>query len=249
MNEQDWDRVAKRFEQEIFNVPANDRKGLIAAAVEQHAKKKGVAFDIGCGTGRTIALLAQHFGTVLGFDVSRECLAIAAHKNKAHRNATYHYADLVKNALPKPEADFALCINTLLLADHRKRGRMVAHVCGAVRKGGHLALVVPSIESVLLTHARHAEWQERATGRRHAPKPESESPSGADVLRGLVRIDNVPTKHYSADELRSLLAMHGMRVSDVRKIEYPWSTEFDRPPQWMQAPCPWDWLVLAQRVS
>lgn len=249
MNEQDWDRVAKRFEQEIFNVPANDRKGLIAGAVKLYARKNGVAFDIGCGTGRTIGLLAQHFGTVLGFDVSRECLAIAAHKNKAHDNATYHYADLVKSALPKPEADFALCINTLLLADHRKRGRMVAHVCGAVRKGGHLVLVVPSIESVLLTHARHAEWQQRISGRKHAPKPESTNPDGADALRGLVQIDNVPTKHYTADELRSLLAVHGMKLLDVEKIEYPWSTEFDRPPQWMQAPHPWDWFVVAQRVS
>ena len=248
MNEQDWDRVAKRFEQEIFNVPANDRKGLIAGAVQQYAKKRGVAFDIGCGTGRTIGLLAEHFGTVLGFDVSRECLAIAAHKNRAHQNATYHYADLVKNALPKPQADFALCINPLLLADHRKRSRMVAHVCGAVRKGGHLALVVPSIESVLLTHARHAEWQDRQVGKRHVPTPESENPKGMDVLRGIVRIDHVPTKHYSADELRSLLAMHSMNVLEVQKIEYPWSTEFDRPPQWMKAPQPWDWFVVARKL-
>ena len=249
MNEQDWDRVAKRFEQEIFNVPANDRKGLIAGAVKQFSRKNGVAFDIGCGTGRTIGLLAQHFGTVLGFDLSPECLAIAAHKNSTHKNATYHYADLVKSALPKPEADFALCINTLLLAHHRKRARMTAHVCNAVRKGGHLALVVPSIESVLLTHARHAEWHERNTGRRRVPKPESGNAQGGDVLRGIARIDNVPTKHFSADELRSLLAMHGMNVLDVQKIEYPWSTEFDRPPQWMQAPYPWDWFVVATRVS
>ena len=249
MNEQDWDRVAKRFEQEIFNVPANDRKGLIAAAVKQYARNNGVAFDIGCGTGRTIALLAQHFGTVLGFDVSRECLAIAAHKNRMFRNATFHYADLVKTALPKPAADFALCINTLLLADHRRRGRMISNVCDAVRKGGHLALVVPSIESVLLTHARHAEWQERNVGRRRVPTPESGNPTGADVLRGIVRIDNAPTKHYSADELRSLLAMHGMKVQNVEKIDYPWSTEFERPPRWIGAPYPWDWLFLAQRVS
>lgn len=249
MNEKDWDRVAKDFEKEIFNVPANDHKGHIARAVKRFASKNGVAFDIGCGTGRTIGLLSEHFGTVLGFDVSRECLAIAAHKNRARKNATYHYADLVKNALPRPEADFALCINTLLLADHRKRARMVAHMCGAVKKGGHLVLVVPSIESVLLTHARHAEWQQRNGPGPRGQKPESENPKGASVLRGVVRIDKVPTKHYSADELRSLLALHAMNVLDVQKIEYPWTTEFQRPPQWMQAPHPWDWFVLARRVN
>lgn len=249
MNEKDWDRVAKDFEKEIFNVPANDRAGHIAGAVQRFANKNGVAFDIGCGTGRTIGLLAQHFGMVLGFDVSRECLAIAAHKNRTHGNATFHYADLVKNALPKPQADFALCINTLLLADHKKRGRMVEHVCNAVRKGGHLALVVPCMESVLLTHARHAEWQQRNTSRRQVPKPESTFREKDDVLRGIVRIDNVPTKHYTADELASLLAVHGMNVLDVQKIEYPWTTEFERPPVWMKAPFPWDWFVLARRVS
>lgn len=249
MNEKDWDRVAKDFEKEIFNVPANDLKGHIAAAVGRFASTNGVAFDIGCGTGRTIGLLAEHFGTVLGFDVSRECLAIAAHKNRARKNATYHYADLVKSGLPRPEADFALCINTLLLADHRKRARMVEHVCKAVKQGGHLALVVPSIESVLLTHARQAEWQQHSGPEQRVPKPESENPKGTDVLRGVVRIDRVPTKHYSADELRSLLAWHGMNVLDVQKIEYPWTTEFQRPPQWLGAPYPWDWFILARRVS
>lgn len=245
MNEKDWDRVATRFEQEIFSVPAHDRKGLITTAVKRHAKADGTAADIGCGIGRTVDLLSKHFGRVVASDVSSECLTIAAHRNKTLDNVTYHHADLVAAPPPGPPADFALCINTLLLADARKRSRMIAHVCIAVRKGGHLALVVPSIESVLLTHARQAEWKARANGRAQAPG--SENPVGGDVLRGVVRIDKVPTKHYSAEELQGLLAAQGLRVLSVEKIEYPWSTEFTRPPAWMRSPYPWDWLVLARK--
>lgn len=245
MNEHDWDRVASRFEQEIFSVPANDRKGLIAAAVKRHAKRDGIAADIGCGIGRTVGLLSKHFGRVLASDVSNECLAIAAHKNKALHNVTYHHADLIKAQPPGPVADFALCINTLLFADHVKRARMVTHVCATVKKGGHLVLVVPSVESVLLTHARFAEWKSRAGSKAQAPG--SELAKGADPLRGVVCIDKAPTKHYTADELSSLLVAHGFHVVNTEKIEYPWTTEFDRPPKWMKAPYPWDWFVQAQK--
>jgi hypothetical protein len=122
---------------------------------------------------------------------------------------------------------------------------MVRHVCAAVKKGGHLVLVVPSIESVVLTHARHAEWDARASGSTQSPG--SEIMQGSDPLRGVVCIDKVPTKHYSADEIASLLAVHGLGAIDVQKIEYPWTTEFDRPPKWMQAPYPWDWFVEARK--
>lgn len=241
MNERDWDAVASRFEEEIFSVPANDRRGLIAGAVKRHAKKTGFAADIGCGIGRTVGLLARHFGRVIASDVSSECLAVAARANKGVRNVSYHHADLVKAPPPGPPADLALCINTWLLADEHLRARMIPHTCAAVKKGGHLVLVVPSIESVLLTHARHAEWKSR--GKAQAPGSETD-PS---ALRGIVRIDGVPTKHWSADELHALLAAQGFTVKAIERIEYPWTTEFDRPPKWMREPYPWDWFVEAKK--
>jgi ubiquinone/menaquinone biosynthesis C-methylase UbiE len=97
VNERDWDAVASRFEEEIFNVPANDRRGWIASAVKRHADPQGTALDIGCGIGRTVKLLAGHFGRVIASDVSSECLAIAAHVNRTVQNVTYEHADLIKS--------------------------------------------------------------------------------------------------------------------------------------------------------
>ena len=61
MNERDWDQVAESFEQEIFNVPANDTKGIIRDWVDRLATPGAVATDLGCGVGRTLPMLAERF--------------------------------------------------------------------------------------------------------------------------------------------------------------------------------------------
>ncbi|MFT3884487.1 MAG: hypothetical protein QM724_03380 [Flavobacteriales bacterium] len=45
MDEKDWDDVADSFEEEIFNVPANDRKGLIKERIFRFGGKHQVAAD------------------------------------------------------------------------------------------------------------------------------------------------------------------------------------------------------------
>lgn len=60
-------------------------------------------------------------------------------------------------------------------------------------------------------------------------------------------IDGVPTKHFLKEELNVLLAQKQMTVLEVKKLEYPWDTEFEHPPKWMKAPFPWDWLILARK--
>lgn len=244
MDERDWDAVAARFEEEIFNVPANDRKGLIRSALLKYATPDAAAADVGCGTGRTIPLLADHYAHVHGLDISSECLQVASYRNRGRENVTYHHADLAAGRVPCPPVDVALCINVLLLASRVKRQRMFRSVCGLVRPGGHLVLVVPSIESVLLTHHMHRRWRDRSKLLRTAPETVI-APS--EVLTGIVRIDKVPTKHYLKEELEVTLATQGLRVLETSKIEYPWTTEFPRPPKWMKEPGPWDWLVVAER--
>jgi hypothetical protein len=59
MNERDRDNVATTFEEEVFNVPANDSRGLIRDHLERLARPGLVAIDLGCGVGRTLPLLAK----------------------------------------------------------------------------------------------------------------------------------------------------------------------------------------------
>ena len=44
-----------------------------------------------------------------------------------------------------------------------------------------------------------------------------------------------------------LLSNEGFTTEKFYKIEYDWSTEFLKPPKWLQEPKPWDWMVLAKK--
>ncbi len=247
MNEHDWDQVATTFEDEIFNVPANDRKGHIKRWVAELAIPGAVATDLGCGVGRTLPLLAAHYTKVYAVDVSSQCLEVAAQTCADHGNIDYVHADLSADGDSYPATDVVLCINTLLNASLEVRGPLVRNTFRSVTKGGHLLLVVPSLNSALLTAHRHLQWNLR-DGMLPAEAQRAAALNGKGLEHGIVHIDNVPTKHYLREELEAMLAEGGFAIKAMEKIEYPWTTEFDNPPKWMKAPYPWDWFVAAQRV-
>ena len=114
-------------------------------------------------------------------------------------------------------------------------------------------LVVPSLESALLTDFRLIECNLR-----HGLRPGSAVRSGfqsspkagrSRVHEGVLRIEQVETKHFLREELLILLCNRGMRTLEIEKIEYPWNTEFTNTPRWMQAPYPWDWLFVARKAN
>lgn len=107
-------------------------------------------------------------------------------------------------------------------------------------------LVVPSLNSALLTAYRHLQWNLR-NGMDPKDAQREAALNSKGLEHGTVHIDNVPTKHYLKEELEALLDARGFDVLAIEKLEYPWSTEFDSPPRWMKAPYPWDWFVAAQR--
>ena len=47
MNEKDWDRTAATFDEDVFNVPANDRQGLILRSIRRYAGKDNTAAFFG----------------------------------------------------------------------------------------------------------------------------------------------------------------------------------------------------------
>jgi len=247
MNERDWDKVADSFEQEIFNVPENDTKGIIRNWVESLAVPGAEATDLGCGVGRTLPLLADRYDHVYAVDVSSQCLDVAEKANRGRDNITYVHADVSADKNGYPATDVVLCINTWLNASLEIREGLIDRTCKGVKKGGHLLLVVPSLNSTLLTAYRHLQWNLRdGMDPQEAQKAAALNSKGLE--HGIVRIDDVPTKHYLREELEALLTDRGFQVLDIEKIEYPWITEFEAPPKWMKAPYPWDWFVAAKRV-
>ena len=246
MNEHDWDNVATTFEDAIFNVPANDTRGVIEGWLNKLARPGAVATDLGCGVGRTLPMLADRFDHVHAVDVSSHCLEVAQGANHGRDNITYVHADLSRDRNGYPAANHVLCINTWLNAALEIREPLIARTCRSVKRGGHLLLVVPSLNSALLTAFRHLQWNLRnGMSPREAQREAALHSEGLE--HGLVRIDGVPTKHYLREELDAMLTERGFKVEAIEKIEYPWNTEFEGPPRWMKAPYPWDWFVAARR--
>lgn len=244
-----WDSVSETYEDEIFSVRDNDSDGLIESRIARHAAPSGTAADLGCGIGKFTPLLARHFGRVQAGDLSAKLLDRARHACRKHPNVTFRQIDLGAEAHPFEPVDFVLCVNVLIMASLDVRLRAIRAVTAQVRSGGHLLLVVPSTESMLYTRFRMVDWSLRdghdcdSAVRQNLPA----TGSIRSLYQGVRPIEGVATKHYLREELEVLLTDHQMDVREIHKLTYPWTTEFDDPPDWMDAPHPWDWLVLARR--
>lgn len=248
-----WNRVALNYDKEIFDVSVQDRAGLIPQRLDLYGNQKSTALDIGCGTGNFIPALAARFRQVHALDISQRCIARATARHAALPNVTFRQIDISAKNTNLPAADLALCVNTLLTPSLTHRIQMLQAISKALQTKGHLILVVPALESALLTNARLIEWNLRS---RVKPALANRSGFGGELqhenrrlYEGIVELDGVPTKHYTREELEILLSNHKLQIKELVKIEYPWTTEFPDAPKWMQNPYPWDWLCVARKTG
>lgn len=253
MNRTYWNKVADSYEAEIFSVRKHDRTGQILGKLKKYGGKNRKASDVGCGIGHFLPILSDLFLEVLALDISSKCIA-KARRACAHRpNISYRTVDLAAPRVRLPKVDFALCVNSVITPSIAHRNRMLDVVCRHLRPGSHLVMVVPSLESEFLTDFRLIEWNLRdgmTPGRAVRSGFRAHRPSNKPrAYEGVVQIDQVDTKHYLKEELVVLLENRGLRILEIEKIEYPWTTEFTTPPRWMQAPHPWDWLVVARKSN
>ncbi len=246
MNRAYWNRSASNYSDDIFSVLRNDRKGTLLRCLDKVASQRGMnmAGDLGCGIGINLPELAKRFRTVHAVDLSPKLLERAEWDDHGFGNIAYRVADLSLPLKGLPPLDFIFNVNVLIAPSEKIRSAILDTLCAALRPGGKLLLVVPSVESVLLTAQRLAEWNRR---RRVARLPDKIL-SRQHPETGIVKIEGVPTKHYLRAEMEGELSARKLQVVETHKIEYEWDTEFDVAPDWMREPYPWDWLFLAKRV-
>lgn len=246
-----WERKGRAYDAEIFDVYAEDRRGIVASTLRRLAAKAGRAADLGCGTGKALPLLAASARTVEAVDLSASCLREARRACAAWKNITYRRADLSRDRADEG-LDFILNINVLIMPDAAVRRGICRTLGRRLKRGGRCLVVVPSLESSLWVARQLYQWELRdgvapARARRTVRQllGDRSLPALAD---GVVPIDGVPTKHYWAGELEQTFAEVGIRLSDLEPVHYNWSTEFEEPPDWMGAPYPWDWLAVGVKV-
>ena len=245
-----WNGIATRYEDEIFDVFKSDKGKILPTYFKKYANKGHSVIDFGCGIGKAFPYLAPSFKEILAIDISAECLARA--KSNPWSNIAFKRADLTQPGLELPPADFAFCCNVIMLPEIKKNEAMIRNIHKSLRVNGAAVIVVPSFESIFYSSWRLMEWY-RKEGVRPDEIPGSElsyyKGSKIDILRGVMKISGVPTKHYLQPEIEVLFRNAGLSVLAIDKVEYDWNTEFNSPPEWMQEPYPWDWLVECKKIK
>jgi len=251
MNEKEhWDKIAPSYDEEIFDVFYNDKDRRLTHYFKKYGNKSHMAIDFGCGTGKALRYLSPLFREVLAVDISRECLSETS--RRGYRNVVTKRKDLSGRRITLPQSDFVFCCNVIMLPEPEKNNVMFRNVQRAMRPKATALLVVPSLDSMLFAAWRMVDWYKKE-GVRPGDIPASElayfSGKKTDLLQGIIRIDGVPTKHYSESELAVVLRRAGLAITALEKLTYNWNTEFSSPPAWMEDPYPWDWLIECKKLS
>ncbi len=247
MNRSYWENIAPDYNEEIFDVLANDKKKLIASVIRKNSSKNKSVIDIGCAIGKWLPLLSPAFKKVYALDISQKNLTIAEKKYPLLKNINYLRADMSKLGLVLPKADFGICINALLTPSEKSRKYFLRNMAACIKKNGRIVLTVPAMESWLLTGIIQHQFKIDAT----LFPVEKDRASGLRkwqaLKKGNVEIDHVPHKHFMREELEIILSREKFSVEKILKIEYDWETEFHAPPRWLKEPRPWDWMVVAKK--
>ena len=252
VDEHYWNAVGQDYDNEIFSVLANDRKDIITSKISELSSRESIACDFGCGVGKFLPILSENFRYVYAVDISDVCLEQAQDNCGELTNVMYSRIDLSEEGVKLEKAHFGLSVNVAIMPSEEVRAAIFNTISKHLYRGGHLVLVVPSLESAMYANFRLIQWNLRAGLRGDEVVWElAESGEREEVLlqQGIVEITGVPTKHYLKEELVAMFEKGAMDVVSVEKVEYLWGTEFEQPPGWMKEPYPWDWMAVLRKVK
>jgi len=247
MDRKYWEKIAPDYSDEIFDVLHHDKKGIIRSAIRRYASKSKTVTDIGCAIGKWLPVLSPLFKKVYAIDISMKNLAIARKTHTPLKNVEYLRVDMSGKKSNVPKTDVGICINAILTSSMKDREVFFASLSASIKKGGHIILVIPSLESYMLTTIIANKWKIDTSVFEAPVSGPAAIQKWNNIKQGNVEIDSVPTKHYLEEELQLLLSHEGFTAEEFQKIEYSWNTEFLRPPKWLKNPRPWDWMVVARK--
>jgi SAM-dependent methyltransferase len=240
-----WNRIGSAYQDEIFDVFKSDRLRVIPKIIAKYANLEHTAIDFGCGTGRAFEDLSPSFRSVFAVDISDNLLTIAGKKD--FKNISLKQHDLTRPL--KASADFGFCCNVVMLPEVDLNKAMLKNIKHSIKEGGNVVIVMPSLESFFYSGWRLIEWFKKNGEDIDSSELAGFKGSKTDLIQGIVRIDNVKTKHFTEPELRVLFTNAGFSEVAVHKVEYDWTSEFSSPPKWMKEPYPWDWIVEAKAFN
>ena len=249
MNEKKrWNSIAPTYNEEIFDVYQSDKNKVLPRYLKKHGNKAHTVLDFGCGNGKSFSFLSPLFKNILAIDISQGLIGEA--KRRPYSNVEFKTLDLSRHGLHLPQVDFVFCCNVIMLPEVEKNYHMFRNIHHALKPGGTAVIIIPSMESGLFSLWRMIDlYRKEGTKLNDIPSDDLDymSLKRKDIMQGILAIDKVPTKHYTAPEIEVIIQGEGLRLTSLEKVEYKWDSEFSEPPEWMKEPYPWDWLVECKK--
>jgi malonyl-CoA O-methyltransferase len=137
-----YDRWALVYDHDVNPLPALEERPMRAAIGDVQGQR---VLDLGCGTGRHTAWLAEHGATVTAVDFSLGMLA-HARERCAEADVSFVVHD-VHEPLPFGDSSFSAVISALVLEHVRALRPFFAEVRRVLRNGGlaHISTLHPSM--------------------------------------------------------------------------------------------------------
>ena len=228
-----WDRHARRFTSEVFDITRAHAGGVLDRRVKELAPKRGTGtlLDAGCGIGTFTRKYGSRFAHVIAMDFSPAILRRAMSTRPALPNVTWLCADIV--ALPlilQPGvADLTVSLNVLTYAAPERNDDILRALCLLTARGGHALVVAPSAES------------EASEGRGRGSRAGGAAHEHTQHRQGL-------TQRFFTRETLTLAARDaGWAAAELESITYPRMYENVGRAGRRDRRENWDWLAVLSR--
>jgi trans-aconitate methyltransferase len=243
-----WNTFAHEYHKVVTDAFTYGRNKIVEEYVDRIASPEHEAADFGCGTGKALPFLSTKFKNVYGYDFSEKLLEFAHDRCAKIDNVHIELADLSQPVKHLPMVEAAISLNAAIMPSAELRDQMLKGIVSRIKPGGHLILVVPSVESILYIAFREMEVNLRKgleLADAVADVDLTSIPDSRSIIQGIMGRGGEPTKHFLKEELEVTIKKLKLDLLTIHKVEYAWATELDDVPRWVKEPYPWDWLVLA----
>jgi ubiquinone/menaquinone biosynthesis C-methylase UbiE len=229
MSQKGWNRLAAEFEASVCDITASSGDAIAKLVALAKPTRKQTLVDAGCGIGTFVERFGDRFGKIIAFDFASAMVKRAQKRCEDFAHAQWHTLPLEDaGAKLGAVAHLAVCLNVITSPRDSLRQRQWDSLAQLVRPGGHLLVVVPALES-----ARYvAELDEEAFH------------GSVDLESELIRRNDTEQRHYSRQQLRSIVTQRGFEVISLRRIHYPWAEDGM---EFAISKSPWDWACLARK--
>lgn len=237
MSQQAWNLLARDFEGSVCDITTTSGDLLAELIARTRPNRRRTLVDAGCGIGTFVERFGEQFGKVIALDFAEAMVKRARKHCRKLKHVTWKSMPL-ENAGERigSIAHLAACLNVITSPDADLRVRQWKSLAMLVRPGGHLLVVVPSLESARYVSETEAVAETQSTAADLSPAAEPD----------LIRRTDTRQKHYSRSELRRRVTRQGLHVLSLRRIHYPWSEEGL---EHSAAKSPWDWVCLARKAE